>query len=475
MKFPKKQFMAQCVFLAALILASGVYAAYHVLERINVSSAGSQATGPSSTGYNGGPTGNSYSSSLSESGRYITFASGASNLVANDTNNKNDIFVRDRTRGTTERINISSAGGEANDWSSSPAISGDGRYIAFASRASNLVTGDTNNLSDIFVRDRTNGTTERISINSQGEETSGSGYSSSWAPAISGDGRYVAFESGASNLVTGDTNNYYDIFVRDRTLGTTERVNISSAGGEANADWSSSPAISGDGRYVAFESGASNLVSGDTNNLSDIFVRDRTLGTTERVSVSTTGDEANNGSSSAAISRDGRYVAFSSRASNLVANDTNNKDDIFVRDRTLGTTERVNVSSAGDEANDWSYSPSISGDGRYIAFESGASNLVTGDTNNYYDVFVRDRTLGTTERINVSSAGDEANNGSSSPAISGDGRYIVFGSYASNLIAGDTNNLSDIFMSALKEKNVGFNWAAFLPSLTNMGKAAKKQ
>jgi Tol biopolymer transport system component len=202
----------------------------------------------------------------------------------------------------------------------------------------------------------------------------------SWESDINADGRFVAFESGASNLVPGDTNGVPDIFVRDRATGTTERVSVSSEGVEGNSvSWN--PAISPDGRYVVFMSYASNLVTGDTNLSGDIFVHDRQTGVTERVSVSNGSTEGNGDSFDPAVSTYGRYVAFISFASNLVTGDTNNRSDIFVHDRQTGVTERVSVSSAGAQSNGFSELPDISGDGRFVTYYSAASNLVQNDTN----------------------------------------------------------------------------------------------
>ena len=359
---------------------------------------------------------------ISADGRFVAFNSGASNLVPGDTNGREDVFVRDRVTGTTERVSVGSAGEEGNSGSEWSAISADGRYVAFASRASNLVPGDTNGTNDVFVRDRLTGTTERVSVSSTGEEGNGhSGF-----PAISADGRYVAFDSWTSNFVPGDTNGSRDIFVRDRVTDTTERVSVSSTGAEGN-DYSNFAAISADGRYVAFASRASNLVPGDTNGTNDVFARDRVADTTERVSVRSSGEQENGWSVGPTISADGRYVAFYSEASFLVPGDTIGTNDVLVRDRVNGTTERVSVSSTGEEGNGDSESPAISADGRYVAFESWASNLVPGDTNGVWDIFVWDRITGTTERMSVSSTGAEGNDYSNFAAISADGRYVEIG------------------------------------------------
>jgi archaellum component FlaF (FlaF/FlaG flagellin family) len=381
-------------------------------------------------------------SAISANGRYVAFTSWATNLVSGDTNGELDVFVRDRLAGTTERVSVSSSGAEGNGRSEDPSISADGTYVAFSSYATNLVAGDTNNYSDVFVHNRQTGTTERVSVSTGGGQSS----DQSLDPAISADGRYVAFDSTATDLVPGDTNTWRDVFVHDREAGTTERVSVSSGGGQGNSD-SYDPSISADGRYVAFQSWTSNLVPGDTNGRFDVFVRDRQTATTERVSVATSGEQGNDHSDGWSISADGRYVAFSSFATDLVAGDTNNYCDIFLRDRQAGTTERVSVSTGSGEGNDNSWFASVSADGRYVAFDSEATNLVPGDANGSRDTFVRDRQAGTTERVSVSTGGSQANSSSWLPScISADGRYVAFGSWASNLVPGDTNGTRDVFV-----------------------------
>ncbi len=335
-----------------------------------------------------GAEGNGYSinGSISADGRYVAFESVASNLVAGDTNGAADIFVHDRQTGTTERVSVDSAGAQGNDYSLAPSISPDGRFVVFQSGATNLVAGDTNGCMDIFVRDRQSGTTERVSVGPAGVEGNGYCYSSS----ISADGRTVAFQSYSDNLVAGDTNGVGDVFVRDRQLGTTERVSVGPAGLEGDAD-SYASLICADGRYAVFVSYADNLVTGDTNGCQDVFVRDRQSGTTERVSVDSAGAQGNNTSFPSGITPNGRLVIFQSYATNLVSGDTNGFGDIFVRDRQSGTTDLVSVGSAGAQGNADSYFGLMSSDGRIVAFYSAASNFVTGDTNGAYDAFVRDR------------------------------------------------------------------------------------
>jgi len=274
------------------------------------------------------------------------------------------------------------------------------------------------------------GDTTRVSVDSTGAQANGK----SRLPAISGDGRFVAFYSEASNLVVGDTNGVGDVFVHDRQTGATTCVSVDSSAVEANS-WSSSPAISGDGRFVAFYSEASNLVVGDMNGFGDIFVHDRQTGVTTRVSVDSSGTEANGAPqeySAITISTDGRYVGFSSEANNLVSGDTNGVEDAFVHDRQTGVTTRVSVDSSGTEANSSSGSPEISGDGRYVAFSSAATNLVAGDTNDKSDAFVHDRQTGATTRVSINTSGEQADGGGHSVDISGDGRYVVFLSKSSD-------------------------------------------
>ena len=401
-------------------------------ERVSVDSAGNEANGAS------------YSPAMSVDGRYVAFASVGSNLVPGDTNGSDDIFVHDRQTGATERVSADSLGNQSNAPSGTSAINDDGRYVAFDSYATNLVPGDTNGECDVFVHDRQTAGTTRVSVDSAGNQ----GDRPSASPAVSANGRYVSFDSGSSNLVPEDTNGTWDIFVHDRQTGGTTRASIDSAGNQADgASWW--PAISADGRYVAFCSNASNLVTEDTNGYRDVFIHDRETGVTERVSVDSAGNQGNDHSAAwigTAISRDGRYVAFHSWASNLVSGDTNGFGDIFVHDRYTGTTTRVSVDSAGNQENGHSWDPAISADGRYVAFQSDASNLVPGDTNGTSDIFVHDCQTGATERASVDGAGNQGDGNSLAYSISADGRYVAFGSAASNLVTNDTNGVSDVFV-----------------------------
>jgi cold shock CspA family protein len=389
----------------------------------------------------GGGQGNGASdrASISGDGRYVAFTSNATNLVPGDTNGLLDVFVHDRQTGTTTRVSVASDGTQANSDSFGPSISGDGRHVAFISSATNLVPGDTNGLIDVFVHDRQTGTTTRVSVASNGTQAN----SNSFGPSISSDGRYVAFSSFADTLVAGDTNTTSDVFVHDRQTGTTTRVSVATGGGQSSSG-SDRPSISGDGRFVAFASQATNLVSGDTNGASDVFVHDRQTGATSRVSVATGGAQANGASDRLSISGDGRFVAFASQATNLVSGDTNGASDVFVHDRQSTTTTRVSVATDGTQANEGSTRPSISANGRYVAYQSFASNLVVGDTNGRTDVFLRDRDTATTSRVSIATNGTQGNEDSIGAAISGNGRYIVFETAATNLVVGDTNGVGDV-------------------------------
>ncbi len=393
----------------------------------------------SSTGEEGN-SGSEYPA-VSADGRFVAFQSFASNLVAGDTNGTTDVFVRDRLTNSVELVSVSSGGAQGDNESRCSDISPDGRYVAFYSPATNLVSDDTNGVWDAFVHDRSTGVTERVSVSSSGEQSNDDSY----LPKISADGRHVAFESWSTNLAANDANGTNDIFVRDMTDGLTWRISNNAVGEAANS-WSNRPNISDDASCVVFTSLASDIVPNDTAGQLDIFAYDMSTGNVKRVSTNITGDEANLTSQNASVSADGRYVAFASWASNLVGGDTNSAFDIFVFDRLAEVTERISVSSGGAQGDGHCYETAISADGRYVAFKSDSTNLVAGDTNGKWDVFVRDRLTGITERMSVSTAGAQANDDSQDVAISGDGRCVAFYSTASNLVSGDFNGNMDIFL-----------------------------
>lgn len=379
---------------------------------------------------------------VSADGRYVGFASLARNLpgpLGHDWN----LFVRDRKLRRTVPASVG-RGGEAQDgWSIGPSISADGRFVAFTSSSSNLVAGDRNEKIDVFVRDLRRGTTRLVSLGPGGRQAN---WASEHA-VLSGDGRYVAFYSGATNLVPHDRNEKVDVFVHDLHRSRTELASVAADGGQGD-DASGYPeeglAISRNGRFVVFASGATNLVPGDDNEAVDVFLRDRALGTTELVSVGPGGVRGNASSGyvamGLAVSPDGRFVAFLSDATNLVRGDSNGVPDVFVRDRKANTTTRVSVGRSGVQANGGSgiadTTLGLSDDGRFVAFSSVATNLVPRDDGAWSDVFVHDRLARRTIRVSESRGGKPGSGESRQPALSADGRTVAFVSSATNLLPG---------------------------------------
>jgi Tol biopolymer transport system component len=389
----------------------------------------------------------SYVPSVSADGRYIAFQSDATNLVTGDTNDVADIFVRDCQTNLTTRVSVASSGEESNGDSYRPSISGDGRYVTFESNASNLVAGDYNGKTDIFLHDRNTEITTMISVSSDeilADDNSGNS-------DISSDGNFVVFDSEATNLVPGDTNNAQDVFIRDLVNGTAERISVSSSGGEGYGS-SVNGSVSADGTFVVFSSNASNLIAGDTNDRQDVFVRDLAAGTTTRVSISSFGEEGNSDSENkcgSSISNDGRYVTFTSSASDLAYDDTNGIiEDVFIHDLLTSTTTLVSVSSSGMNGDNNSRLSSISSDGRYVVFESSSTNLVPTDHNGSSDIFIHDMVDNTTNRVSENSGLGGGNADSGYPHISANGMAIVFHSFASDLVDDDTNGFSDVFIVA---------------------------
>lgn len=300
-----------------------------------------------------------------------------------------------------------------------PVISGDGRFVAFESHDATLVPGDTNGFKDIFVYDRESGAIARVSVATDGAQAN----SESQQPGISRDGRWVAFHSFASNLVPGDTNGVYDTFLHDRQTGITTRVSVASGGAESAGaiERFVHPHLSADGRYVAFVSSASDLAPGDVNTVDDVFLHDRMASTTEIVSVDSNGSSVT-GPVVGGISDDGRWVAFSSFLDTVVPDDTNQDLDVFLRDRVAGTTTRVNVSTAGFQSPNGSFAGSrttsgLSADGRFVLFTSWASNLAPDDDGSQ-DVFVHDRDGALACGDGTVQAGEECDDGN---ALPGDG------------------------------------------------------
>lgn len=418
---------------AALLFASSGWSGAPSTERASVSSAGAEANGPS------------FGPALSDDGRYVVFTSDATNLSPSDTNGR-DVFVRDRQTGITELVSIASDGAQANRPALFPTISGDGRYIAFQSDADNLVADDTNGVSDIFLHDRQTGVTERVSLTSAG----GQANDDSFTPSVSADGRYVTFTSLADNLVPGDTNDDSDVFLCDLQTGIVELLSVSTAGeigdGPSGGLGAGAARISSDGRYVVFGSFAGNLAPGDSNLRDDVFLRDRQTGVTELLSVSTADEPGNGHSMYPDVSDDGRYIIYHSLADNLVAGDSNGQSDVFLRDRDTGATTLLSAGIGGSAADGISHFAVISADGRFAAYPSDAANLVLGDTNGQRDIFLQEIASGDVERVNISISGGESSGPSSSAAIDGSANTVAYQSFADNLVAADSNDAPDIFV-----------------------------
>lgn len=378
--------------------------------------------------------GGSGRASVSNDGRYVAFWSYADNLIDEDFNHNDDVFLRDRWLGRTTRISVASNGAEAHGDSFSPRISGNGRYVVFLSYWDGFTPAINNAHADVFVHDRVLATTVRASVSSSGDPAN----ADSLRPDISADGRFVVFQSDADNLVANDTNQATDIFVRDMLLGETTRVSVSSSGSQSAGvgRGSSRAAISGNGRYVAFDSLADNFVPIDTNNNLDVFVHDRQTGSTVRASVSDAGAEADGRSAMPAISDDGRYVAFLSKADQLVPGDENSSWDVFVRDLQSGSTHAATFGS-GLEVDD-SYEVSMSPDGRFLAFQAYLAPGPLG-------LYLHDRRARVSSNICVTYTGSLPNNDCNSPEVAWNGSPVVFTSQASNLVPGDDNQYADVF------------------------------
>ena len=424
------------VVLVAILATSGCA----WVGRVGVSTSGAQPTSGATTGTDISPT-----------GRYVVFTSEASNLVTGDLNGAADVFWRDNQTGVTERVSIADNEAEAPLGGYGGLVSADGRYVAFSSDSANLVALDTNMSTDVFVRDRVAGTTARVSRGAA--EGNGPSYLQSMTP----DARFIVFTSDADNLVgTADQNFSTDVFLRDRTLAKTERVSVATDGTEGDLD-SSGGSISDDGRYVTFISNASNFDPNDSGIWADVFVRDRlaSVPVTTRITALPNADEADADSSNAVISGDGRVVAFDTDAGNLLSQPDNNlTTDVYAKVLATGVTERISTGMGNTDSNNFSFVAGISDDARFVLFQSGASNLISSSLKSVSNSFVRDRSSGSTVLGATSDAQSEpsdpnvANGGSFPNAISGDGRYVLFSSNATDVIrAGDTNgNVTDVFL-----------------------------
>jgi Tol biopolymer transport system component len=361
---------------------------------------------------------------LSADGGFTVFTSDAAGLVPGDANGNWDIFLKNTQTGAISRLSGDEGGYGAS-------ISADGRYIAFLGG------------SQIYVNDALTSTMTLASADMYGVEAN----SFTDGPAISSDGRYVAFHSLATNMAPEDTNGTMDVFVKDTRTGSVQIASADMYGNPGNS-FSDLASVSGDGRYVAFQSIANNLVPGDTNGKWDVFVKDTLTGDIRIVSADADGNPGDDNSTGASISANGRYVAYESAASNLVPDDSNGVSDIFVKDVLNGDILLVSSDSTGNLVNGDSGAPAISADGRYVAFSSEADNLVTGDDNVYWDIFVKDTLMGAVTLVSTDPSGNEGDGDSFSAAISADGRFAAFESMAANVVPDDTNDMVDTFLAA---------------------------
>jgi Tol biopolymer transport system component len=401
------------------------------VERVSVDSSALQAVG-----------GASQLPAISADGRFVAFASSATNLVADDTNGFQDIFVRDVVAGTTSRVSVSTSGGQANGGSDSPAISADGRYVAFSSSATNLVTGDTNGKQDVFVRDLVVNTTTRVSIGNAGQ-----GNDRSFTPSISADGRYIAFGSWSTNLGSQGAT----VYVRDTVNNTTATVAISSF---FSAQF---PAISADGHFLTFITNAP-LAAGDTNGRSDILRRDLWTGATVRVSVNSDGSQVSSASwGPPALSGDGRYVVFTSDQP-LAPADTNGRTDAFVRDMVANTLLLVPTARDGDVST-----PSISADGRFVSYRL---HFATATAQEQGGIYLYETQTGANMLVSQRLDGTSADGYSNRSSLTSDGSSVVFDSDDSELVRTDTNGQPDVFLKRIGTTGPPTPTATAVPTAT---------
>lgn len=403
--------------------------------------------------------GDSGEASVSQSGQYVAFTSTSTDLVAGDTNGVSDVFLRDRTAGTTIIISKNPTSGAVGDGRSfEPKVSNDGNFVVFVSDASNLVAGDKVEASggntDVFRYNIATGQIELVSQTTDGAFPDGD----SGEPNVSADGRFITYSTRARNLGGPDNNNASDVFLRDMNRGVgdalaTRAVSVAAGGVETETmsdGRSFDPQVSDDGKFVSYRSSSSNLNGGDTNGLVDTYVRDIDAGVNILVSVGAAGGSGNAESQSNSISGDGKFVAFRSAASDLVPNDTNNVEDIFLRNLTNNTTTLLSVNRTGTaSARGQSRFPWLSANAGAVTFSSSANDLVAGDENNQEDVFLRDLVNGPIYLLSTSAAnnGSGGNGASFDTYVSRDGRFVTFTSEASDLAAGDSNGRTDVYFT----------------------------
>jgi len=482
--------LAGIVAAALTSVALAASAPAQLIERVSVDSNGLEGNAAS------------VASVLSADGQTHAFSSYADNLVTGDTNGFRDVFVRDAATLGTVRVSLSSTGLQADGASYSPSLSGDGRFLAFTSEASNLVPGDTNGVADVFVHDRDpdgngifdegNGVNVRVSVDSSGLEADGASYGA-YSHTISNDGRLVVFRSDATNLVAGDGNGVSDIFAHDRISGATRRVSVDSSGAEATLG-SSLGTISGNGAVVAFHSDAPNLVPGDNNGVTDVFTHDLVNNFTTRASVDSSGLEFSGACTAPALSADGGVIAFRKELSFWAGNTF----DICVRDSAAGSTQQITGAYHGyisiwSHYTDWFWRtapcfPALSADGNRVAYleNEGSAHAYSGFPQSSFNagvtasVMVFDRSSQTQVFALDSTSWAFSDHGSAfswapfyAPAMSNNGSRIAFESDSSELVAGDTNGARDAFTAEVTPP-ANCAWTLFCSSTPNSTGAAAR-
>ncbi len=424
-------------------------------ERVSVSSTGAQGNDSSGNGLG-------RQLQVSEDGRFVVFTSFASNLVPGDTNGEKDVFVRDTLAATTIRASVGHQGQQGNGRCDSVGISADGRFVVFMSESSNLDPLDFNGQRDIFLYDHQAGTSELVSRSFSADSAAGS----SESPSITADGSQVCFWSSGTNIVFGDTNGVGDIFVWNRSTGISQRISIDPSGGQNSAP-SRSPHIARQGRYVTFEGPDGDLVFVDSNGGDDVFVKDMLTGAVERAQRAI---QLDGNSRRPQISGDGRYIVFESTSTIAVNGDSNGLQDVFLWDAFAGDLTRVSESTAGAQANGISFDPRISADGQWIAYESTASNLIVGDTNGLTDVFVTNRIFGATTRASLNGSGFQVASPTFGPELSGNGRFVGFLGTAA-YAPGDTNQEFDVYLRDRRISSDNYGWNYCQSNLNSSGEA----
>jgi hypothetical protein len=380
----------------------------------------------------GEPNDSSDSVSTSADGRLVAFESDASDLVAGDDEGFSDVFVYDRDAGTTERISQAANGDGGNNSSDSPQISDDGRYVVFESSATNLGPTDSNSRTDVYIYDRQTSTMELVSVATNGDQ----GADMSRNPTVSADGNLIAFTS-ESDFVNGGDTSTDQVWLRNRSAGTTSLVSKASNGDPGNLDSAHQPLITGNGQFIVYPSAASNIVTPDTNGRDSVMVYDVAGDSTIIASRNANGDQADFGGRQSAISEDGRYVSFTSAATNLVTGGVN-QTNVYLKDLQTGAVTWISQSNGGGMANAESYDPRISGDGRFVVFYGDATDFIAGDTGTECTVWVYDHLATALAKASVASDGGNIDAFADYPNISRDGSVIGFNSQATNLISGFT-------------------------------------